>query len=68
MAEIERTRIRATPDGRLTRRDAARFLGVAERTLANWRSLRRGPPQLKVGRRVFYRLADLEFFINPAVA
>lgn len=52
-----------TPDGRLSRPHAAKYLGVAVQTLANWRSLRRGPKWVKVGGKVFYRLADLEAFV-----
>lgn len=55
--------MRVTPDGRMTRRDAAMFIGVAARTLANWRSKGIGPRQTKVGSRVFYRLVDLEAFV-----
>lgn len=53
-----------TPDGRLSRTHAAKYLGVAPQTLANWRSLGRGPKHMKLGGRVFYRLADLEAFIE----
>lgn len=44
--------------------EAALFLGVARQTMANWRSQRRGPAYLKLGRRVVYRLSDLEDFIQ----
>jgi len=30
------------------------------RTLANWRSLNYGPPHIKIGKTVFYRLIDVE--------
>jgi hypothetical protein len=53
-----------TPDGRLSRREAAKFVGVASRTLANWKCRGVGPSQTKVGGRVFYRLADLETFVT----
>lgn len=39
---------------------AAEFCGVARSTLRNWRSLRQGPPFLRLGRRIRYRLADLD--------
>lgn len=52
-----------TPDGRLTRSHAASYLGVAVQTLANWRSQGRGPKSIRLGGKVFYRLADLEAFI-----
>ena len=34
------------------------------RTLANWRSLDRGPDYIKIGSRIYYRRADLEFFVE----
>lgn len=61
---IEATRVRTTPDGRLTRENAAAFLGIAPRTLANWKSKGRGPKQTRIGGRVFYRLEDLRGFID----
>lgn len=61
---IDAPRVRATPDGRVTRREAARVLGVAERTLANWKSRRCGPRQLRLRGRVFYRMEDLQSFIE----
>lgn len=60
---IERTVVRMTPDDRLTRGEAAKFIGVGSRTLANWKSKGQGPRQTKIGGRVFYRLADLQVFI-----
>ncbi|MET4807497.1 helix-turn-helix domain-containing protein [Limibacillus sp. MBR-115] len=60
--EIERVRI--TPDGRLTAKEAARFLGHEPKTLANWRCQGKGPQPRKVGGRVFYRLEDLQAFVN----
>lgn len=53
-----------TPDGRLTRSHAASYLGVAAQTLANWRSQGRGPKSMNLGGKVFYRLADLEAFVE----
>ena len=63
MDGVERMKVAMTPDGRLTRRDAAKFIGVATRTLANWRSQGIGPRQTKIGSRVFYRLVDLQAFV-----
>lgn len=59
---LEEVKVRVLPDGRLTRFDAARFLGVAAGTLANWEVLGTGPRSVKVGRRSFYYLRDLEAF------
>lgn len=56
-----------TPDGRLSRPHAAKYLGVAVQTLANWRSLGRGPNCIKIGGKVFYRLVDLEAFVAATV-
>lgn len=63
MNGVEQVTVRMTPDGRLSRREAAKFVGVAPRTLANWKSRGAGPNQTKVGGRVFYRLADLQMFV-----
>lgn len=51
--------IQATPDGRVTRADAARFLGFKPKTLAEWHRLGIGPRSLLVGGRRFYRLTEL---------
>jgi len=48
----------------LTPKEAAEFLRVPEGTLAQWRSQRRGPPYLKLERRlVRYRLANLQAWL-----
>ena len=33
---IEQVRVRVLPDGRMSRKDAATYLGRAEKTLAMW--------------------------------
>ncbi|MCK0139299.1 helix-turn-helix domain-containing protein [Aliiroseovarius sp. F47248L] len=43
---------------------AADYLGLAVSTLQNRRSLGEQPAYIKRGRRVFYRLEDLEKFAN----
>lgn len=62
--DTERVRIRILPDGRMSRRDAARYLGLAEKTLAIWACEGRGPKGYKVGGRVFYFLDDLEAYVG----
>lgn len=62
MDSFEQSRVRVTPDGRLSRRDAATFLGLAVGTLAQWAFQGIGPKPHKVGGRVFYYLRDLEAF------
>jgi len=61
---VERMIVRQTPDGRLTRTDAARYLGVQPRTLAKWNMDGRGPRPVKIGPRCFYWLSDLDAFIQ----
>jgi len=53
-----------TPDGRMSRVDAAKFIGVSYKTLENWAVSRKGPPSYRVGGKVFYRLAELDRFIR----
>ena len=44
--------------------EAAAYLGIAENTLAIWRCTKRYPlAYIKVGRRVRYRISDLEAFL-----
>ena len=40
---------------------AARW-GLERSTLDKWRQLKKGPPYLKLGGRVAYRLADIEAY------
>ena len=49
----------------LTRKEAAKFLGVKEITLATWKSVNRyNLPVVKVGRLAKYRYSDLLKFID----
>ena len=61
---IEQVRVRVLPDGRLTRKDAAKYLGRAEKTLAMWEMERKGPPSVLVGGRRFYFKDALDAFIR----
>jgi predicted DNA-binding transcriptional regulator AlpA len=45
-------------------RDAARIVGLSESTLAKMRLNGNGPTYCKLGRRVVYRLADLEQWLE----
>lgn len=60
---IEHVSIRVLPDGRMTRSDAARYLGLRPKTLAMWMMLGKGPASTKVGGRVFYFQRDLDEFV-----
>ena len=57
-------KVRVLPDGRMSRRDAATYLGLAAKTLAQWKSEARGPPSCRVGGRVFYFKDDLDAFVR----
>lgn len=35
--------------------EAAELLGYKVSTLRNWSAMRKGPPRVRVGRRIFYR-------------
>lgn len=45
-----------------TQLELGRRWAVSPRTLERWRWLRQGPPYLKIGGRVVYRLEDIERF------
>jgi hypothetical protein len=56
--------VRATPDGRVPRKEAARFLGFKPKTLAEWHRLGVGPTSFMVGGRRFYRLDELREYAD----
>jgi hypothetical protein len=45
-------------------REAAAALGVAARTLRSWRQEARGPPWVKIGKFVYYRIAVIEAWLQ----
>ena len=67
-ATVESVKVRILPDGRLTRGDAARYLGMQPKTLAMWELEGRGPRSLKVGGRRFYYKDALDAFIRGDAA
>lgn len=56
--------VNMTPDLRLKRPDAAAYLGISAKTLANYKIRGKGPRCIKVAGRCFYYLADLEAFVR----
>ena len=52
------------PDRLLTPAEVAEYLGVPEKTLAQWRSDRHGPLPLRIGRYVRYRLCDIQIWVD----
>ncbi len=66
---IERVKVRVLPDGRVTRRDAAKYLGIAVKTVAMWDL--ENPAKLgsvKVGGRRFYYINRLDQVIRGEAA
>lgn len=62
-AELEVVKVRVLPDGRMSRDDAAKYLGIAPKTLYWWGATGRGPLQRTIGSRVFLLKNDLDAFI-----
>ena len=60
---IEKVRVRVLADGRMSRRDAAVYLGFAEKTLAMWHLKGKGPKSVKISGRIFHFISDLDAFI-----
>jgi hypothetical protein len=52
----------AEPVRHLAQKDLARRWTCSTRTVERWRLRSEGPPFLKIGGRVVYRLADIEAF------
>jgi predicted DNA-binding transcriptional regulator AlpA len=50
-------------DGLLTEKEAAEALGVVPATMRNWGARRIGPPRVKIGRSVHYRLDAINAWI-----
>ena len=44
---------------------SAKYLGdICPRTMDNWRSQGRGPRYVRVGRRIMYRIVDLDAYLD----
>lgn len=68
MDTLDRTKPSRQPHQLLDRSGAAEYLGISPQTLAIWASTRRyGLPFVKIGRRVKYRVTDLDSFIESRV-
>jgi len=65
---IETPRVRVLPDGRLTREDAALYLGMKSKTLSMWEMQGKGPKSVKVGGRRFYFKHALDAFVRGDAA
>ncbi len=49
---------------KLDNKQAAKYLGLAPQTLANFRFQGKGPAYCKLGRRVLYQLKDLNEYVE----
>ncbi len=67
-AQLELVRVRVLPDERLSRKDAAAYLGLKPKTLAMWAVEGKGPKSVRVGGRRFYYKAALDAFIQGDAA
>lgn len=65
---IEVVKVQVLPDGRMSRKNAAKYLGRAEKTLAMWCLEGKGPRSVLVGGRRFYYKDDLDAFIRGEAA
>ena len=67
--QIESTKVRILPDGRMTRRNAALYLGFAEKTIAMWDGDDPGKlGSIKLGGRRFYFKDRLDRVIRDGCA
>jgi hypothetical protein len=60
----------ATSPGGLPSAAAASYIGVAPKTLSNWRALGEGPPYVRLGKahaRIVYRVSDLDRYLEERV-
>lgn len=62
MTTLTGVAVQTLPDGRMTPAHSASYLGISEKTLANYRSRGIGPPFVKRGR-IFYFKADLDAWL-----
>ena len=53
--------------GLLTRQEAASYLGISVSALAHWSCHGRGPQKMLIGRSTYYKIADLEGWIDSRV-
>ncbi len=60
---VEQVRVRILPDGRMSRLDAARYIGLDVKTLANWAVRGYGPTPHRIAGRIFYYQRHLDRFI-----
>jgi hypothetical protein len=55
-------RLHVSPTGMISRKHAAKALGVRPKTLCGWGAKGLGPEPVKVGGRIFYRWTEVQAF------
>lgn len=65
---MDDVKVRVLPDGRVSRSEAAKFLGYKPKTLAQWHTLGTGPRSVMVGGRRFYHIDALRAFAQGEAA
>ena len=65
---MDDVKVAVLPDGRVSRSDAAKYLGYQPKTLAEWKRLGKGPVARRVGGRCFYMIDDLREFAQGVAA
>ena len=56
-------RVRTLADGRMTRTEAAHYIGVHPQTLRRWSREGTGPAPIKIGGRFHYFISDCDQFV-----
>lgn len=64
--QIQHITIKVLPDGRVSARDAAAYLGMKQSTLRKWRCIGRGPAWMTLDGRAYYKLAGLQEYVALA--
>ena len=66
--DVEQVIVRVLPGNRVDRRNAAKALNRAPKTLAEWKRLGIGPRAIMCGGRVFYDWGEVQAFANGEAA
>ena len=64
MHTISQETVLVLPDGRLKTCEAAKYLGLSKKTLANYRCYGQGPKYIKRGKIIFYFKDELDKWIH----
>jgi predicted DNA-binding transcriptional regulator AlpA len=65
--EDEMSDVISAEDRRLTNKEAAEYLGCCVHALMAWRKAGNGPRAMRIGRKIFFRMSDLNAFIESCL-